>query len=191
MKKYFVVSDTHFNHRNIIKYCNRPFASIDEMNSELIARWNSVVGKDDVVYHLGDFAFGPSTEHGKFLSKLNGKIRLVLGNHDCHKVSWYYGIGFEKVYDKPIIINDNAGHKFILTHRPLEVEYIGNFINIYGHIHNSIVDNAYTKHQACVCVERHNYTPVELNSIFNNCAMANDDVFDFQQSENYVKFNEQ
>ena len=50
-------SDTHFDHKNIIKYCNRPFKDIDEMNAELERRWNAVVAPGDRVFHLGDFAF--------------------------------------------------------------------------------------------------------------------------------------
>jgi calcineurin-like phosphoesterase family protein len=58
MAKVFFTSDTHFNHANIISYCSRPFSSADEMNREIIARWNAVVGPEDTVYHLGDFAMG-------------------------------------------------------------------------------------------------------------------------------------
>ena len=56
--KRWVVSDTHFNHANIIQYCDRPFADVEQMNKELIKRWNNTVAKDDIVYQLGDFAFG-------------------------------------------------------------------------------------------------------------------------------------
>jgi len=74
MAKVFFTSDTHFNHVNIIKYCSRPFSSVEEMNREMIARWNSVVGPEDTVFHLGDFAMGYSTEWPSFLSQLNFKI---------------------------------------------------------------------------------------------------------------------
>ena len=81
--KTFFTADTHFNHANVIKYCARPFASIDEMNREMIARWNAVVGAKDTVYHLGDFAMGKPTEWPSFLRQLNGaKKFLSRGNHD-------------------------------------------------------------------------------------------------------------
>ena len=56
----WLISDTHFDHANIIKYCNRPFKDVDEMNNTIWQNWNSVVDADDIVYHLGDFALGPS-----------------------------------------------------------------------------------------------------------------------------------
>ena len=54
----FFTSDTHFNHSNVIQYCNRPFSSLDEMNAKLIENWNERVNENDIVYHLGDFAMG-------------------------------------------------------------------------------------------------------------------------------------
>ena len=55
-KRIFIIADHHFHHENIIKYCNRPFKSAEEMNSYMIHKWNSVVSEKDIVYHLGDFA---------------------------------------------------------------------------------------------------------------------------------------
>jgi calcineurin-like phosphoesterase family protein len=81
--KVFFTSDTHFNHANVIKYCVRPFASIEEMNRVMIERWNAVVGPEDTVYHLGDFAMGKPSEWPAFLRQLNGaKKILIRGNHD-------------------------------------------------------------------------------------------------------------
>ena len=54
----YFIADTHFNHANIIKYCNRTFKNTHEMNEYIIQKWNSVVKKDDTVYHLGDVGFG-------------------------------------------------------------------------------------------------------------------------------------
>jgi calcineurin-like phosphoesterase family protein len=70
----FVTADLHLNHCNIIKYCNRPFKTVEEMNKTLINNWNSKVTKEDVVFHLGDFCFGPYKE---FERKLNGKIVYI------------------------------------------------------------------------------------------------------------------
>ena len=69
MKTYFI-ADTHFNHKNILKYCNRPFSNVKEMNEKLIENWNNTVKKDDVVYMLGDFCMGNKEEIKKFTEKL-------------------------------------------------------------------------------------------------------------------------
>lgn len=75
-------SDTHFGHANIIKYCDRPFASVDAMNKAIIKNWNSVVSPDDTVYHLGDVALGDINSSLACVGALNGYKILVLGNHD-------------------------------------------------------------------------------------------------------------
>ena len=100
-KHIWVTSDTHFNHANIIKYCNRPFSSVEEMNEPIIANWNKVVSQGDTVYHLGDFALGNKSLIPDFLERLNGHISFIMGNHDnldimksfetpfrCETVSW-------------------------------------------------------------------------------------------------------
>lgn len=82
--KIFFTSDNHFGHANVIKYCNRPFASVEEMNEAMVTAWNSVVGVHDVVYHLGDFSLGFESV-ANITYRLNGAKLLIPGNHDlCH-----------------------------------------------------------------------------------------------------------
>ena len=78
----YVTSDHHFNHDEIIKYCDRPFESVEEMNRELIKRWNSVVSRRDTVYHLGDFTLGGFSTFFEFFSQLNGLVSIVPGDKD-------------------------------------------------------------------------------------------------------------
>ena len=79
----FFTSDTHFFHNKIIEMAHRPFSSVEEMNDAIITNWNNKVPKDGIVYHLGDFAWGNKLEQYKeLISKLNGKIILIKGNHD-------------------------------------------------------------------------------------------------------------
>jgi len=78
----FLTSDTHFGHANIIKLSNRPFRDVQHMNEMLIKNWNSVVGPEDHVYHLGDVALGTFEDSIKCLGRLNGIKHLVTGNHD-------------------------------------------------------------------------------------------------------------
>ena len=80
--KIFITSDNHFNHKNIIKYCDRPFDSVEEMNEAMIERWNETVSKDDVVLHLGDFCKGNVWMIKQIRERLNGTIILIIGNHD-------------------------------------------------------------------------------------------------------------
>lgn len=82
MSKVFFTSDHHFGHDNIIKYSNRPYRDISEMNRDLVERWNSVVGDKDVVYHLGDFTLGKLHNAAYYIQQLNGDIRFVHGSHD-------------------------------------------------------------------------------------------------------------
>ena len=78
----YFIADTHFNHENIIKYCNRPFKNTYKMNEYIIQKWNSVVKKDDTVYHLGDVGFGSLQEVKSLVERLNGTKILIKGNHD-------------------------------------------------------------------------------------------------------------
>jgi len=81
---YWIISDTHFLHKNIIKYCNRNI----NFNKEIIRNWNNQVKKDDIVFHLGDITAGLSrikdgyNKLKKIMNLLNGNIILIKGNHD-------------------------------------------------------------------------------------------------------------
>lgn len=155
--KHWLTSDTHFYHANILKYCNRPFKDVDEMNEELVKRWNSVVKPNDIVHHLGDFCFGKKENVLEILPKLNGKIDLILGNHDHHKINFYYEAGFHRVYDRPILLRNF----FLLSHAPVEwIADDGPYANFFGHVHSSKVYKTVTSRSCCVCVERWNYSPV-------------------------------
>lgn len=155
--KYFIVSDTHFGHKNIIKYCNRPFKTIEEMDEALIKNWNSVVSKDDTIIHLGDVFLCGKERAKKIMSQLNGRKILIKGNHDHWSDEFYRSIGFDYVSKYPII-----WHGFyMLSHAPLQLNETTPYGNLYGHVHN---DEKYqdTENSKCVCVERTNYKPILL-----------------------------
>lgn len=80
--RFFITSDTHFRHKNILKYSNRPFENINEMDEYMISAWNDKVSSNDIVFHLGDFAFSGSNNIVNLLSKLSGTIYFIYGNHD-------------------------------------------------------------------------------------------------------------
>lgn len=150
-KTYFT-SDTHFFHRNVIKYCNRPwskyfygnskahlqFATVEEMNAYLIERWNATVRPDDMVYHLGDFSFGPKRNVPELRKLLNGTIIIIKGNHD-RKIEFLRESGFE-AYSRMTTLID--GVKVIMQHYPLNWETYnvypevrGADLLLHGHVH--------------------------------------------------------
>lgn len=81
MSKIFFTSDTHYYHNNVIRYCDRPYTSVEEMNEDMVKKWNEIVSPDDVVYHLGDFSLAIRPVE-LFTPRLNGVKYLVPGNHD-------------------------------------------------------------------------------------------------------------
>lgn len=75
-------SDTHFGHANIIRYCDRPYTSLAEMDDALVENWNQVVRPNDIVFHLGDFTLGGQEQANAYFARLNGRISVVPGGHD-------------------------------------------------------------------------------------------------------------
>jgi len=119
----------------------------------MIQRWNEKVGKNDLVYHLGDFSFYGKELTKMIFDKLNGQIVLVMGNHDKGRsIKWWKEIGFWKVYDFPIVIESFV----ILSHEPLYLRNVGPFINIHGHIHSK---DTLSEDHYNVSVERTDYYP--------------------------------
>ncbi len=91
------ISDTHFGHSNCIAFDDRPFSCVEEMDMEMIHRWNRKVNKDDQVYVLGDFCYRNRTSVDDYVSQLHGTIHLIRGNHD--KRSEAYERCFAEVCD--------------------------------------------------------------------------------------------
>lgn len=175
MIETFFISDTHFGHANILKFepYARPFPDIRTHDIELVCRWNSVVRKKDIVYHLGDFAMG--SQGIEIAAHLNGDKRLIMGNHDCAPTSTYM-----KYFTK---IHGSISYKdFICTHIPVASNQFHRFKgNIHGHLHSKVmkryslielpnsgelvdgeeVDNRYFN----VSVEHINLTPMRFSDI--------------------------
>ena len=156
--KVFVIADTHFFHENIIKYCDRPFSSVEDMNNTLVRNWNEVVSNEDIVLHLGDVSLGKKEETAKIIRKLKGRKILIRGNHDRWGDQVYRNMGFEYVSKFPILYDGF----YLLSHAPLEIlsDKLP-YMSCYGHVHN---DSRYvdTENTKCFSVERTNYKPVLL-----------------------------
>lgn len=164
----FFTSDTHFGHHNIIKYTGRPFTSVYEMDEALIKNWNSVVGKNDTVYHIGDFSFRGPAATDSIISRLHGNIFLVPGNHDRN----FYKHGKIRVLPElsEVYINDSDAHRgqqrIVLCHYALRVwnkRHHGAW-HLYGHSHGSLLDDPASR-SFDVGVDCWNYTPVSYTQV--------------------------
>ena len=157
--KTFFIADTHFGDKRIFRYENRPFADVDEMDQQMISRWNAVVSPEDIVYHLGDF--GGDGRESQILSQLNGTKYLIKGNHDTQSNSAYRDFGFSEVYDKPIILDGF----WILSHEALYVNTNMPYANLFGHVHANPIEKDFSPQHYCVSVERINYSPIDFGEI--------------------------
>lgn len=162
----FVIGDTHFWHKQILKYENRPFSNVEEMNNTIINNYNKVVSKHHKVIFLGDFCLSVTCKVQSIFNRLNGYKMIILGNHDRGKSNSAWGnIGFQTVTRYPIICGN-----VILSHEPLIIK--SPYINIHAHTHSSkvqsIIDRYRYRRNICVSVERINYTPVQIKNILPN-----------------------
>jgi calcineurin-like phosphoesterase family protein len=159
----FFTADTHLSHNNIIKYCKRPFENVKEMDEAIIENWNSVVDPKDTVYHLGDFAFAKDVETvEKYIKALNGKIHLVLGNHDKHSVKGASGFIWKRDYAR-IKIHDQ---KIILSHyafRVWDCKHYGSY-HLYGHSHGMLPDDE-SSYSFDVGVDANDFIPISFDQV--------------------------
>lgn len=159
----WVAADHHFGHANIINFKRddgsplRPFKSIEEHDETIIANHNSLVDPGDRVYMLGDLCMHRRNLH--VVSRLNGRLVLVKGNHDIFKIQDYL-----KYFDDIrayVVQKDGDGNKVIMSHIPIYAEGLGRFgTNIHGHLHYNKVG---TDNYVCVSLEHTDYKPIEVH----------------------------
>lgn len=165
-KGFYVISDLHFSHKNIIKYCNRPFSSANEMNRVLFENWNKVVKPEDDIFFLGDFMMGGSTYKEKHFNNvynsLNGNKTFIQGNHDSPS---------EHFVKENMVIIEYDNKEIILTHRPLpNWELISEdnstpSFHLFGHIHQKQIN---VKNSYNCSVEVNDYKPIHIDEILKN-----------------------
>lgn len=171
MAETWVISDTHFQHANILKFKDEDgnafrgdrFKDVSHMDETMIENWNRVVGTGDTIYHLGDVFFGSKEGFQKIWPRLNGKKRLILGNHDDPK---FLAPFFQKI-EVWRVWNDLG---IVFSHVPLHesalmrgVEKGGErLINVHGHIHQNASPRGPYR---CVCVEHIDYTPIHIEKL--------------------------
>lgn len=159
-RNIWVISDTHFGHDNIIKYCDRPFADSKEMNEALVENWNSVVKDGDIVYHLGDVYFGEKGRSVLLSERLKGRKRLILGNHDSGKDQTLH-----RYFQKIEVWRMFPEFGLLLTHVPVHESTLNPRkckINIHGHIHEKDSPSEFHRN---VSVEKINYTPINIEEL--------------------------
>jgi calcineurin-like phosphoesterase family protein len=178
MPNVFLTSDTHWGHANICKFTNydgspvRPWDDVEEMNEEMIKRWNETVGPKDKVYHLGDVVI--NRRFLPILDRLNGDKVLIKGNHDIFPLKDY--VKYFRDIRAYHVMNG-----MILSHIPVHKESIARFgTNIHGHTHGNRVMKivgAYTDGTPirskdkidpdyfCVCVEQTDYRPISFEDV--------------------------
>jgi len=115
-RNIYFTSDWHLGHKNIIRFCNRPFSSIEEMHKHLIMQFNRKVRPEDVTYFLGDMGFGDKALLREIMRRLNGTKILIKGNHDRWGDITYYNCGFSCVVDYCEVLYNK--HLLQLNHRP-------------------------------------------------------------------------
>ena len=167
MPSVFLTSDTHFGHLGVCKFTRtdgvtklRPWDTPEEMDEEMVKRWNEVVKPNDKVYHLGDVVINRRAL--KTLHRLNGDKVLIKGNHDIFKLSDYT----EHFRD---IRGYHVMNGMILSHIPVHHESLGRFgVNIHGHLHANRVLDKHGKVDVryhCVCVEQTDFRPILFEDV--------------------------
>ncbi len=161
----FFTSDTHLGHANIIKYCKRPFDSVELMDEAIISNWNNTVKNNDTVYHLGDFCFGSAE---RYLDRLNGTIMMVRGNHDKAILDVY---GHQAMpYKRIVSIN---GQYIVLSHFAMRVWDKSHFNSwhLYGHSHGALPSCGKSFD---VGVDAWNYYPISFEQVKRQMSLQPD-----------------
>ena len=171
----YLTSDTHFCHNKDFLYEPRGFQSIEEHDEAIVKNWNNIITPDDEVYHLGDVMLNDNTKGLGYLKQLNGKIHIILGNHDTDTRKEFYQCltnVVEVIY--ATIIKYKKCH-FYLSHYPTITSndidtspYHKNLLNCYGHTHQKTKfynDNPY---MYCVCLDAHNNYPVSIEQVIED-----------------------
>lgn len=158
----FLISDEHYFHEGMITNCGRNFANVKQMNQWMISQNNEVVGKDDTVYHIGDFMYSNATYEQLcyIMSQLQGRHHLILGNHDHFKPFQYTEAGFISVHtafwwENLVMVHDPSVYTFCKKE-------LG--ILVHGHVHDlyhTIEDRPVVN----VSVEMISYRPVTFEYV--------------------------
>ena len=177
MSNVFFSSDLHFGHKNIIKFSNRPYTEVEEMNEDIVAKHNALVGPEDTWYCLGDVSFAGDDVTGPLLKRMNGKFKyLIKGNHDGHKGR--LGIlehHFDAVYQY-MELNGFMQHPIILMHYPIHEwnRYWRQAMHLHGHTHGMIDNKGLLRWD--MGIDCWNMRPVALEEMIKLWELKKDEV---------------
>lgn len=163
---HWFTSDTHYWHKNIIKYSNRPFSSVEEMNEAMIANYNAVVRPGDMVYHLGDFAFARDDQMDEILSRLPGQKYLIWGNHDKGLKSNRDLVKKHFIWARDMQEIRIGDQKIVLCHYSMRVwnqSHYGSY-QLYGHSHGSLYDDPHMLSMD-VGVDPNKFAPISYDQV--------------------------
>lgn len=164
--RIWFISDTHFGHKNILKYTDRAAETVEQMDQLMIKGWNDVVGSDDLVYHLGDFGFCGVTRADDILAQLKGRKRLVYGNHDR---GFLKKEKFTRHWEwiRPYHSFRHEGTRVNLFHFPIAAwdEQGKGAIHLHGHSHGSYKAEGRIL-DVGIDGPLHQWSPVNLSTIF-------------------------
>lgn len=165
MPAVFLVSDTHFGHAGVCRFLRddgtklRPWDNPEDMDEEMVKRWNDTVRQKDKVYHLGDVVINRKAL--KTLARLNGDKVLIRGNHDIFRDDEY------RLYFRELRAY-HVMNGMILSHIPIHTDSLGRFgVNIHGHLHarRVMINNEIDVRYHCVCVEQTNFCPILFEDV--------------------------
>lgn len=159
----WIIADTHFGHTKVIQMCGRPFQTLEEMETTLIANWNKKIKDGHDVIIAGDFSLSSKENCERICKQLNGNKLLIKGNHDTHSNQYYRDCGFADVSKYPIVLEEF----WIVSHEPMFMTNSLPYFNIHGHVHNNPMFNSISTVNYCVSVERTEYKPVDFDWIKN------------------------
>ncbi|GAI36773.1 unnamed protein product [marine sediment metagenome] len=158
-RRTFFIGDLHLDHKNIIRYCNRPFSSVAEMNRTIVDNWDRMVGEGDTIYFLGDMCYGRGSKGIDYwIKRLNGEIVFIRGYHDRPT----NGIQFHG----SMILNHD-GEKFLLIHNPRDAPIEWDGWVVHGHVHNNRPFMDRKKKLINVSAEVLNYRPISLENLMD------------------------
>ena len=165
MERWFT-SDSHYGQEAVIRLQPRPYASLSDMEEDLVHRWNEVIKPHDIVYHLGDFATGSAADKPRIqgiFKRLNGEKMLIRGNHDVRNV-FVQRLGWKFIGDLKTISVD--GIKIAMCHYPLQAwdgSMDGSW-HLHGHTHGLMAEH-HTWLKEDVSADRHGLRPISLDEV--------------------------